>query len=164
MKIYKIGQIFENTYEPEAAMWCNTNGLFMAELKSQNGKRIFQIQAIPEAPLEEVKLQKIEELKTVRNIREEAPVEYLGKLWDFDSKSRDRINAAATALEVGGIEKITWTSYDDTSLELSVTDLKTIIAVAALRGDSLHKKYRELRDLVNSFETVEEVKALTWSD
>ena len=162
--MYKLGQIFKKTYTPQVINWCNSNNALIVELEPQDNERVFQIQAIPETPLEEVKLQKIEELKIERNIREEAPVEYLGKLWDFDSKSRDRINAAATALEVGGIEKITWTSYDDTSLELSVTDLKTIIAIAALRGDSLHKKYRELRDLVNSFETIEDIKALTWSN
>lgn len=118
----------------------------------------------PEKPLEEVKAAKVQELKNERNTREEAPVEYGGKLWDFDSKSRDRITAAATALEVGGVESIEWTAHDDTSARLTALDLKGIVAAAALRGDALHKKYRELRDEANTAETAEAVNAVTWGN
>ena len=155
-------QIFAEIYPPEAAQWCNENNHYIVELEPIDGVRQFQIQAVPGPSLEEVKAQKIAVLKTERDAREEAPVEYKGKLWDFDTKSRDRINAAATALEVGGVETITWTSYDDTSLELTVEDLKTIVAFAAIRGDALHKKYRELRDAVTAAETIEEVDSIIW--
>lgn len=164
MSTYEIGQTFEGTYPPAAALWCNENGAVMVELEKQDGKRIFQIQEIPPPPLDEVKAAKIEELKTERTTREEAPVEYGGKLWDFDAKSRDRITAAVTALEVGGVESIEWTAHDDTSATLTVADLKGIVAAAALRGDALHKKYRELRDAVNAAETAEEVNAVSWGD
>ena len=118
----------------------------------------------PAPPLDEVKAAKIAELKNERNTREEAPVEYGGKLWDFDSKSRDRITAAATALEVGGVESIEWTAHDDTSARLTAADLKGIVAAAALRGDALHKKYRELRDQATAAETAEAVNAVVWED
>lgn len=118
----------------------------------------------PEKPLEEVKAAKVSELKNERTAREEAPVEYGGKLWDFDAKARDRITAAATALELGGVESLEWTAHDDTSARLTATDLKGIIAAAAIRGDALHKKYRELRDAANAAETAEEVSAIVWED
>ena len=162
MKTYEIGQTFEDTYSPDAAIWCNENGALIVELESQNGKRIFQIQEPPPPSLEKIKAQKIAALKKERDVREEAPVEYKEKLWDFDTKSRDRINAAATALEIGGVDTITWTAYDDTSLELTVTDLNTIVAIAAIRGDALHTKYRELRDAVNVAETIEEINSIIW--
>lgn len=116
----------------------------------------------PDKPLDEVKAIKIAELKNERTMREEAPVEYGGKLWDFDSKARDRITAAVTALEVGGVESIEWTAHDDTSARLTALDLKGIVAAAALRGDALHKKYRELRDAANAAESAGEVNAVTW--
>ena len=163
MNTYEIGQIFEGIYPPEAAIWCNENNAFITELESENDTRIFQIQEVPSPTLEEVKNIKIAEFKTTRDTLEEAPIEYKGKLWDFDTKSRDRINAAATALEVSGIETITWTAYDDSSLELTVADLKSIIATAAIRGDALHKKYRELRDAVNLAESIEEINMINWS-
>lgn len=162
MKTYEIGQIFENTYEPEAAMWCNSNGAFIIELESQNGKRRFQIQEVPKPALEEIKLQKIEELKQERTKREEAPVEFSGKLWDFDAKSRDRITAAITALEISEIEYIVWTAYDDTSSALTANDLKGIIATAAIRGNELHEQYRVLRDAVNAATLQEEIDAISW--
>ena len=118
----------------------------------------------PQKPITEAQSVKIVELKNERNTREEAPVEYGGKLWDFDSKARDRITAAATALELGGVESIEWTAHDDSSSTLTAADLKGIIAAAALRGDALHKKYRELRDRVNSATTEEEVNAVVWED
>lgn len=164
MITFTTGQIFSEIYPPEAAMWCNENNHYIVELKPVDGVRLFQIKEFSGPSLEEVKTKKIATLKAERDTREEAPVEYKGKLWDFDTKSRDRINAAATALEVGGVNTITWTAYDDTSLELTAEDLKTIVALAAIRGDTLHKKYRELRDAVNESETIEEIKSIIWGD
>lgn len=162
MNKYEIGQIFENIYEPEMAMWCNSNGAFITELESQNGKRRFQIQEVPKPALEDIKLQKIEALKQERTKREEAPVAYLEKLWDFDAKSRDRITAAIIALEMSEIEYIVWTAYDDTSSALTANDLKEIIATAALRGNELHEQYRVLRDAVNTATSQEEIDDINW--
>lgn len=162
MNAYEIGQTFEDIYPPEAAIWCNENGVFITELEKQGDKRIFQIQEIPAPPLDEVKAYKIQELKNYRNTEEESPILYKGKLWDFDSKSRDRINAAATALEVNNIESIEWTANDDTSMLLTANDLKSIVSNAALRGDALHSKYRTLRDTVNAATSIEEINAVQW--
>jgi hypothetical protein len=35
-----------------------------------------------------------------------------------------------------------------------------IIAIAALRGDTLHKQYRQLRDAVNNCTTEEEINSI----
>lgn len=43
---YYIGQIFEGTYPPAAAMWCNSNNAYI-ELISDN---TYEIKAIPEPP------------------------------------------------------------------------------------------------------------------
>ena len=116
----------------------------------------------PTQPLDEIKTIKITELKNERTIREEAPINFNGKLWDFDAKSRNRITAAITALEVSEMEEITWTAYDDTSFIMKVDDLKGIIASAAVRGDLLHKQYRVLRDAVNAATSKEEIDAINW--
>lgn len=54
-----IGQIFEETYPPEAAVWCNSHGdRYITELeKGENGKRQFQIVAVPEPTTEEIAAQ-----------------------------------------------------------------------------------------------------------
>ena len=51
---YEIGQIFETTYPPEAAAWCNEKGAFIAEIESVDGVRRFQILAVPEPTPEEI--------------------------------------------------------------------------------------------------------------
>lgn len=56
---FYIGQIFEETYPPEAAVWCNSHGdRYITELeKGENGKRRFQIVAVPEPTTEEIAAQ-----------------------------------------------------------------------------------------------------------
>lgn len=162
MDSFKKEQIFRGSYPPEAAIWSKKNNARIVELEQQDGERIFQIQAIPAPPLEEVKAAKIAELKNERTAREESTVEYGGKAWDFDARARDRITAAITALELGGVESIEWTAHDDSSESLTAADLKGIVAAAALRGDALHKKYRELRERAKAAETMESVNAVLW--
>lgn len=45
---YNIGQIFENEYPPKAAMWCNNNEAYIAEIEPQNNIRRFEIKEIPQ--------------------------------------------------------------------------------------------------------------------
>ena len=139
-------------------------GMVEMEVEQAHDGRWFVKGYAPAPELEAVKADKVLELKSERNTREEAPVEYAGKLWDFDTKARDRITAAATALEVSGVESLEWTAHDDTSATMTAADLKAIVAAAALRGDALHKKYRELRDQANAATTAEAVKAVVWED
>ena len=51
--MYKIGQIFENTYEPEAVVWCGKNNAYIDEIEAIGGARRFQIMPIPEPTIEE---------------------------------------------------------------------------------------------------------------
>lgn len=54
-----IGQIFEETYPPEAAVHCNSHGdRYIKEIeKTAEGKRQFQIVAVPEPTTEEIAAQ-----------------------------------------------------------------------------------------------------------
>lgn len=53
MNEYYINQIFEATYPPEAAVWCNSNNAYITELIPVDGVRRFQIVAVPEPTFEE---------------------------------------------------------------------------------------------------------------
>lgn len=55
---YKIGQAFENTYPPEAAIWCNNNNAVM-----ERERNIFVIKAAKTATEQEL----IENLRAKRN-------------------------------------------------------------------------------------------------
>lgn len=53
--LYRIGQIFEGEYPPEAAVFCNDSGKdYIKEIEPVEGVRRFQIVAVPEPTDEEV--------------------------------------------------------------------------------------------------------------
>ena len=89
----------------------------------------------PEPPtLEEVKEQKINELKGVRDAKEMEPVLYAEHKFDFDSKSYERITAAIYALDMqGATSTINWTLADNGSTPVTANDLRGVIAAAAVR-------------------------------
>jgi len=111
--------------------------------------------------LDEAKLRKIEELKSYRDTEEVEPIEVNGHLFDYDDKARERINAAIIALDLTQ-GTITWTLADNTDTEVTATDLKYVVAIVAQRSNSLHIKYRQLKEQVLNAETVEEVESITW--
>lgn len=53
MNLYETKQVFENTYPPEAAEFCNQNGLMFVVLPSNGTTRRYQIQPVPEMTPEE---------------------------------------------------------------------------------------------------------------
>ena len=118
----------------------------------------------PEPPtLEEVKEQKINELKSIRDFKEMEPVLYAEHKFDFDSKSYERITAAIYALDMqGATSTINWTLADNGSTPVTANDLRGVIAAAAVRSDALHTTYRTLKAQVQAAETVADVATIVW--
>lgn len=117
---------------------------------------------VPPAPnFEEVKTQKLEEFKSIRDTEEVKPIEYNGNLFDFDDKARDRINSAIIALSITG-QSIEWTTADNTNVLVTANDLRGVVANVAVRSNELHAKYRELKELVLACTTAEEVDKIVW--
>ena len=118
----------------------------------------------PEPPtLEEVKEQKINELKSIRDFKEMEPVLYAEHKFDFDSKSYERITAAIYALDMqGATSTISWTLADNSSTPVTANDLRGVIAAAAVRSDALHTAYRALKAQVQAAETVADVATIVW--
>ena len=120
----------------------------------------------PEPPtLEEVKEQKISELKAVRDAKEMEPVLYAEHKFGFDSKSYERITAAIYALDIqGATSTINWTLADNGSAPVTANDLRGVIAAAAARSDALHATYRALKAQVQAAETVDDVATIVWPE
>ena len=120
----------------------------------------------PEPPtLDDVKAQKINELKAVRDAKEMEPVLYTEHKFDFDSKSYERITAAIYALDMqGATSTINWTLADNSSTPVTANDLRGVIAAAAVRSDALHTAYRALKSQVQAAETVADVKNIVWPE
>ena len=129
----------------------------------------YELIPVPPEPtpptLDEVKEQKINELKSIRDRKEVEPVQTTKGLFDYDDKSRDRLQIARQSLEDNpSVESIVWTTADNQRVPLSVADFSEINSVAAYRSNQLHVKYNELKEEVNACETVEEVEAIEWTE
>ena len=127
---------------------------------------LIPIEPEPEPPtLEEVKEQKINELKSIRDFKEMEPVLYAERKFDFDSKSYERITAAIYALDMqGATSTINWTLADNGSTPVTANDLRGVIAAAAVRSDALHTTYRTLKSQVQAAETVDDVATIVWPE
>jgi len=114
-------------------------------------------------PLDDVKAAKISELKGIRDSKEVEPVQYIDHLYDFDTKSYDRINAAIIALDQTH-GTINWTCADNSVVEVNADALRGVVGAAAIRSNELHIIYRDLKEAVNAATTNEEVEEIHWPE
>ena len=115
----------------------------------------------PQKTLEQVKQEKIIELKIMRDTAEVEPITYQGYSFDYDSKARERISAAIIALEVAGASAtLTWTTADNQDVKVTADDLRCVIAAVAQRSNSLHVAYRAAKDKVEQATTVADIEAV----
>ena len=112
--------------------------------------------------LDELKTQKLTELKTTRDSLEVEPIEYNGHSFDYDDKARERINAAIIALSLQGADaSIDWTTADNQDVKVTVYDLRAIVAAVAVRSNLLHVAYRKAKAQVEAAQNKEEVETIT---
>ena len=117
----------------------------------------------PAKTLEQLKADKINEFKFKRDSLEVEPITYQGYSFDYDSKARERINAAIIALELQGEgATIEWTTADNADTPVTATDLKMIIAAVAVRSKKLHTAYRIAKEKVEEATTAADVEAVTF--
>lgn len=154
-KFYKSKYIQEEY--AQCANWCNETQLATIEDKGE----YYECVEIPAPRLDELKAQKLTELKNIRDTEEVEPISYQGNRYDYDDKARDRINAAIIALNISG-QSIEWTTADNTNVAVTAQDLRNIIAAVALRSNALHVKYRNLKEQVLACTTAEEVAEIVW--
>lgn len=157
-RFYK-GQ-FEDADYTSAAEWCNET----QQATIDDMGEYYEVVALPQPTLDEIKQQKIDYLKQRRDTDEVADIMVNdGHVFDYDDKARERINAAIIALELTQ-GTITWTLADNTDTDVTAQDLKYVIAMVAQRSNSLHIKYRQLKEQVLSAQTAEEVESIVWTD
>lgn len=150
-------KFYKNNYDvneySNCAKWCNEIGTATIEDKGE----YYECVEIPKPSLDELKQAKINELKTIRDTEEVKPISYQGYRFDYDSKARDRINAAIIALDVSK-GQIAWTTADNTEVMVTADDLRGVIAAVAVRSNKLHNAYRIAKEKVLEATTKEEVE------
>lgn len=105
--------------------------------------------------LEDIKQQKWDEIKGLRDFIEFGGFEFEGNIYDSDQVSQSRIMGAAIA----GVGQ-DWTLADNTSTELSALQLQHLYAALQAHIARVHERGRVARQLINDAETKEEVEAI----
>ena len=140
----------------DLANWCNENNATI-----EDKGEYYECVAIPAPSLDEIKAQKLTELKTIRDTEEVEPISYQGYRFDYNDKARDRISAAIIALDVSK-GQIAWTTADNTEVMVNADDLRGVIAAVAMRSNELHMKYRKLKEQVEACATKEQLEKIEW--
>ncbi len=116
-----------------------------------------------EPTLDETKSAKLLELKCARDTLEVANVEYNGNTYDFDDKSRARLDIALKALQLqGDAATIDWTMADNGTATITANDILQVFTAAAVRSNKLHQRYRSLKEQVSAAEDKAAVEAINF--
>ncbi len=105
--------------------------------------------------LDDIKEQKWQEIKKQRDQLEFGGFEFEGNIYDSDQVSQGRIMGAAVA----GIDQ-TWTLADNTTVELSTSQLQQLYAALQAHTASVHERGRIARQLIYEAETKEQVEEI----
>ena len=120
----------------------------------------------PQQPLDELKQAKRDEINKARDEAEQGGFEYLGKVFDSDPVSCQRIALASqTALiskQAGQEFSVEWTCQDNSKILLSADETIGVSLALTSWSNSCHVKASELKALVDKAETKEEIDAISW--
>ena len=103
--------------------------------------------------LDDLKTQKWNEIKVERDQLEFGGFEFEGYIYDSNQVSQGRIMGASSA----GVDQ-TWTLTDNTTVELSASELQQLYAALQAHIASVHERGRIARQLIFDAETKEEVE------
>ena len=180
--MFNHGDIIEyvdSTYDEnfnKARKWAHTHNATFNELVDRRKEidgvlhRFFEIKEIimPVPTLDELKEQKRIEINRSRDVVEQDGFEYMGKVFDSDQISCQRISTAAQALQLmdlsesGNIPVITWTCADNSKIDLTASDLAGLVIALMEHSNSCHQKATELKEQVEKATTEEELNAISW--
>lgn len=105
--------------------------------------------------LDDTRSHKWTEIKSERDRLEFGGFEFDGGIYDSDQVSQGRIMGAAVA----GVDQV-WTLADNTTVELSASQLQQLYAALQAHIASVHERGRIARQLIFDAETKEQVEAV----
>lgn len=121
----------------------------------------------PKVPtLDELKILKREEINQARNSAEQGGFEYMGKIFDSDPISCQRISCAAQAMSMVTMSEevptITWTCQDNTTIDLNPQELMGLVVALAQWSNSCHQKATALKEKIELCTSKEELDKIVW--
>lgn len=98
-----------------------------------------------------------------RNIRCVADVEAFGRLWQADPTSQDLLNKAVGLATAGAPLPSVWRDVSNSNMPItSLEQLATIGGAMAAQTEAVYHRSWELKEAINTAETVEELNAIEW--
>lgn len=133
--------------------------------KWENDQRKAYIKPV-ELVLQQAKTARKAAINDARDAAELEPFTYLGKQFDADALAVKRITLAVQAAQSAVLAKqtynLTWTCADNTTLDLTETQIVTMPIAMAIKGNEIHTKARTLKAAIDAATTVEEIDSITW--
>lgn len=130
-----------------------------------DGKMYFKGEE-PARPLDELKVEKREEINAARDSEEQGGFEYLGKIFDSDQISCLRMSCAAQAMALMPVAEpeptITWTCQDNSTIDLTPAEMQGLVSALAQWSNSCHEKATALKTLIEQAESEEDLEKISW--
>lgn len=125
----------------------------------------YKIVELPKPSLEELKEAKRAEINQARDNAEQGGFEYMGKVFDSDQVSAQRISMAAQAMALAPDgTTITWTCQDNSTIDLTAQELVGLVVALATWSNACHEKATALKAKIEAAQTAEELENITWED
>ena len=138
---FEIGQIFEEKYPPEVALWCNNNNAYIEEIEPIDGHRRFQVVAVPEPTAEELAEQELQQKKAERaEAVSRITVEVDGMVFDGDEKAQERMSRTVSIATANGMPmttETTWVLADNIIAQVTLQQLAKACLLAGQKQTEL---------------------------
>lgn len=157
----QINEVFDLSQYDEAYKFVSENeGTTIEDL----GGGKYKIVELPKPSLDELKLAKREEINQARDATEQGGFEYLGKTFDSDPISCQRISMAAQAMALAPEgATITWTCQDNSTIDLTAQELVGLVVALAQHSNTCHEKATALKVQIEACESAEELDKIQWN-
>ena len=157
MQIYDIFTIEQ--YDEAYAFICKNQGTKIVDL----GNGQYSIVEIPQPTLDELKALKRAEINQARDKAEQGGFEYMGKIFDSDQVSCIRISSAAQAMQYADdTATITWTTQDNSTIDLNKSQLMGLVVALAQWSNTCHQKATALKAQINACDSKEALDKVKW--
>lgn len=146
-----VGQFYESIGMTEQDVEQAYNGLW------------YLVGYAPTQPLDKLKTLKRAEINRARDEAEQGGFEYMGKVFDSDQVSCIRISSAAQAMQYAPDDAtITWTTQDNSTIDLNKAQLMGLVVALAQHSNECHQKATALKAQIDACETKEELDKIVW--
>ena len=156
----QINDIFTiEQYDEAYAFICKNQGTKIVDL----GNGQYSIVEIPQPTLDELKALKRAEINQARDKAEQGGFEYMGKIFDSDQVSCIRMSSAAQAMQYADdTATITWTTQDNSTIDLNKSQLMGLVVALAQWSNTCHQKATALKAQIDACDSKEALDNITW--